>query len=83
MMGRRGRRHPLRVSGEAFDSLEEGVDLLLYPGREPIAHDDTGARVPVKECIVVFGRTKGFGLFEPAHRFTKEFVGIMAGTGMA
>jgi hypothetical protein len=47
-----------------------------------MAHDETGARVPVQESVVVFGGTKRFGLFVPGHGFTQQFVGIVAGAGM-
>ena len=63
--------------------LQWQLDTLLGSGRKLIAHDETGAGVPVEYRIVVFGWTKRFGLFVPAHRFTQQFIGVMAGTGMA
>src|SRR6516162_5338435 len=83
----RGRPRPrsggANVSPPSFTLLQRQLDLLLWPGCDLIGHDHTGTGIPVQERIVVFGRTKRFSFFVPAHRFAQEFVAVMSGAGIA
>src|SRR6266487_3385739 len=65
-----------RLEAHVTDLLEWKFDSLLLARNEFVPFDDSRARVPTQQRIVVVRRTDCLCLFEPAHRLAKKIVSL-------
>src|SRR4030095_6620711 len=87
----RARRLPVQGHGKrerlAYNGLVWGRPLLLqfnsflFARGEVILIDHSGTSIPTQQSIVISGRPNRLCFFEPIHRLTKSFVGLVTTPG--
>src|SRR5437763_8191786 len=50
--------------------------LFGFSRNKAVAGDDSHARIPAQDRVIVARRTKGFGFFETSHRLAQKIVGL-------